>query len=64
MQRRVWLFASLALIALGAWSCSTMAKMMGMGDLMNAMVNMDQVMGMQPDEMRQYVMSKQAAALQ
>ncbi len=63
MKRRTWFFLSLAVIALRTWSCGMMAKMMGMGDLMGAMGNMDKtMMAMTPEELKQHAAAKQAAA--
>ena len=62
MQTKLIAFAGLVLLLLFAAGCGMMAKMMGMGDMMNAMNNMDNVMAMQPDAMRQHVMQKQRAA--
>ncbi|MFQ5627824.1 MAG: hypothetical protein ACE5I1_03615 [bacterium] len=64
MQRKILLLASLLLTLSALWGCGMMAKMMGMGDMMNAMNNMDDVMAMQPDDMKKHVMAKQSAAYQ
>ncbi len=41
---------------------SMMAPMMGMGDKMSAMKNMDKVFDMSPDEMKQYAAAKERAS--
>lgn len=64
MRPKVLPLAGLGVLLLFAAGCGMMAKMMGMGDMMNAMNNMDEIMAMQPDEMRQHVMAKQQVAWQ
>ncbi|RMD96771.1 MAG: hypothetical protein D6814_10775 [Calditrichaeota bacterium] len=63
MKRSLFYVLPLVIAALGFSSCGMMAKMMGMGDLMNAMNNMDRVMAMKPSEMRHYVSQKNQAAM-
>ena len=48
MKGRRWLAAAVVLTSTLGWGCGAMAKMMGMGDMMNSMNNMDRVMAMQP----------------
>lgn len=62
MKRRAMFLLSAVLIAFGVSSCGMMAKMMGMGDMMSAMNNMDEVMAMEPDEMMQHAAAKEKAA--
>ncbi|MFQ5499513.1 MAG: c-type cytochrome [Candidatus Zixiibacteriota bacterium] len=62
MRRRALLLATAVLVMFAVSSCGMMAKMMGMGDMMSAMNNMDAVMAMSPDEMKQHAASKEAAA--
>ena len=48
MKGRRWLAAAVVLTSTLGWGCGAMAMMMGMGDMMNSMNNMDRVMAMQP----------------
>jgi len=64
MKGKLVLTSSLVIFAFVAAGCGMMAKMMGMGDLMNSMNNMDEVMAMKPEQMKQHVMAKQTAAWQ
>lgn len=63
MMGRKWLAIAVALGSLSTWGCGAMAKMMGMGDMMDSMNNMDKVMALQPQQMREHVLERQAAAL-
>lgn len=63
MMGRKWLAIAVALASTSTWGCGAMAKMMGMGDMMSSMNNMDKVMAMKPQQMTEHVMERQAAAL-
>lgn len=62
MKQKVLLLAGVIAIASITAGCGMMAKMMGMGDMMSAMNNMDTVMAMEPEQMQKHVMAKQAEA--
>jgi len=62
MKHRGFLLIGAGLIMLTVSSCGMMAKMMGMGDLMGAMNNMDKVMAMSPDQMKGHAAAKVSAA--
>lgn len=66
VKRAIFALASLA-TALALSSCGAMMKpmasMMGMGDKLQAMENMDEVMGKGPAVMKQHMMAKQQIAI-
>ncbi len=62
MKRKSNLLGALLVSSLLFSSCSMMAKMMGMEDMMSAMENMDKMMAKSASEKRSYVKSKQSAA--
>lgn len=64
MLRRITVFVGCTLTVLLFSSCGMMAGMMGMGDLMSAMENMDKVMmDMSMEERQAHVVQKQADML-
>lgn len=64
MSKKILFSLSVLAAAVLLGSCSMMAKMMGMGDLMTAMENMDKVMmDMSPAQRSRHMAQKQRAAL-
>jgi len=62
MKHRGLMLVGTGVLLLTLSSCGMMAKMMGMGDLMGAMNNMDEVMAMSPRGMKNHANAKEAAA--
>lgn len=63
MQSKVKFLVVAVISAFVLSACSMMAGMMGMGDLMGAMENMDAVMAMNMNQRKQHMMNKQSEML-
>jgi len=62
MKHKALLISIVLFAIFGFSSCGMMAKMMGMGDMMGAMNNMDKVMAMEPSQMKSHAEGIEAAA--
>ncbi len=63
MRTKVKILVVFVVAAFVLTACSMMAGMMGMGDLMTSMENMDAVMSMNMQQRKQHMMKKQQAML-